>query len=127
MHLGLLSGSGLLTGLPKHPGEVIRQRGSSPKLLVLNTALMGAHLTNHGVRGIELGYWRRGSQEVDYVAARRGGLPLAFDVELGPRGTSSGFSAFERLNPGARRLVVGGRGIDLEEFLSEPSSHWLSR
>jgi hypothetical protein len=79
------------------------------------------------VRGIELGYWRRGSQEVDYVAVRRGGLPLAFDVELGPRGTSSGFSAFERLNPGARSLVVGGRGIDLEEFLSERSSHWLSR
>lgn len=153
-YLELLSGSGLLTGLPKHAGDVIRQRGSSPKLLVLNTALIGAssglsftaaradaqlwarlaetavgaHLANDRVRGIELGYWRKGSQQVAYVASRRGGgPPLGFDVELGPRPTSSGFSAFEHLNPGARRLVVGGRGIDLEEFLSEPVSHWLSR
>ena len=152
-YLDLLSGSGLLTGLPKHAGDVIRQRGSSPKLLVLNTALLGAssglsfevaradprlwtrlaetavgaHLAHHGVRGVELGYWRAGSQEVDYVVARRGGAPLAFDLALGPRSSSSGFAAFARLNPDARRLVVGARGIDLEEFLSEPASHWLSR
>jgi uncharacterized protein len=152
-YLDLLSGSGLLTGLPKHAGEVIRQRGSSPKLLVLNTALIGAssglsfeaaradarlwtrlaetavgaHLANHGVRGVELGYWRMSSQEVDYVVARRGAPPLAFDLELGPRSSSSGFSAFALLNPEARQLVVGAGGIDLEEFLSEPASHWLSR
>jgi uncharacterized protein len=152
-YLELLAGSGLLTGIPKHAGEVIRQRGSSPKLLVLNTALIGAssglsfaaaradaqlwarlagtavgaHLANDRVRGIELGYWRKGSQEVAYVASRRGAAPLGFDVELRPSATSSGFAAFERLNPGARRLVVGGRGIALEEFLSEPASHWLSR
>lgn len=152
-YLDLLSGSGLLTGLPKHAGDVIRQRGSSPKLLILNTALLGAssglsfkaaqadahlwarlaetavgaHLANHGLRGVELGYWRAGSQEVDYVVARHGEPPLAFDLELGPRSSSSGFSAFARLHPDARRLVVGARGIDLEEFLSEPASHWLSR
>ena len=35
-------GAGLLTGLQKYAGEAVRQRGSSPKLQVLNTALMTA-------------------------------------------------------------------------------------
>ena len=152
-YVDLLSASGLLTGLPKFAGEVVRQRGSSPKLLILNTALIGAssglsfaaaradgalwarlaetavgaHLANGRGRGVELGYWRQGHLEVDYVAASRAGAPLVFDVERRPAATSAAFSAFERRNPGARRLVIGGRGIDLEEFLSEPAMHWLSR
>ena len=35
-------GAGLLTGLAKFSGRAVRQRGSSPKLQVLNTALMSA-------------------------------------------------------------------------------------
>ena len=61
------------------------------------------------------------------MAASRAGAPLVFDVERRPAATSAAFSAFERHNPGARRLVIGGRGIDLEEFLSEPAMHWLTR
>jgi predicted AAA+ superfamily ATPase len=41
-YLELLSGAGMLTGLPKFSGARVRQRGSSPKLLALNTALMTA-------------------------------------------------------------------------------------
>lgn len=41
-YLNLLGGAGLLTGLPKYAGQRFRQRASSPKLLVLNTALMTA-------------------------------------------------------------------------------------
>ena len=41
-YLELLAGAGLLTGLPKYSGNVIRRRGSSPKLQVLNTALATA-------------------------------------------------------------------------------------
>lgn len=152
-YLDLLAGSGLLAGLPKYSGDVVRQRGSSPKLLVLNSALIGAssglsfaaaradpglwtrlaetaigaHLANDRMRGFELGYWRKGGQQVDFVAARPGAAPLAFDVEVGPRLSSSGFSAFALRNPGARQLVIGRRGIDLEEFLAEPATHWLSR
>lgn len=125
----------------------------SKKLLVLNTALIsassglsfdaaradaalwarlaetavGAHLANGRGRSTALGYWREGHHEVDYVAASRGRAPLVFDVELRPPGVSSAFSAFERRHPGARRLVVGGRGIGLQEFLAEPATHWLSR
>ena len=34
--------AGMLTGLSKYAGQVVRQRASSPKLQVLNTALMTA-------------------------------------------------------------------------------------
>src|SRR4029453_10597525 len=38
----LLHAAGLLVGLPKYAGQQVRQRGSSRKLQVLNTALMTA-------------------------------------------------------------------------------------
>ncbi len=41
-YLELLAGAGMLTGLQKYAGRAVRQRGSSPKLQVLNTALMTA-------------------------------------------------------------------------------------
>ena len=41
-YLELLGGAGLLTGLAKFSGRAVRQKGSSPKLQVLNTALMSA-------------------------------------------------------------------------------------
>ena len=39
-YLDLLAGAGMVRGLPKFAGDVARSRGSSPKLQVLNTALM---------------------------------------------------------------------------------------
>jgi len=39
-YLDLLAGAGMVCGLPKYAGDVARSRGSSPKLQVLNTALM---------------------------------------------------------------------------------------
>jgi predicted AAA+ superfamily ATPase len=41
-YLQLLEGAGMVCGLQKYAGQVVRQRGSSPKLQVFNTALMGA-------------------------------------------------------------------------------------
>lgn len=41
-YLRLLSAAGLVTGVEKFSGARVRQHGSSPKLLVLNTALMTA-------------------------------------------------------------------------------------
>jgi uncharacterized protein len=41
-YLELLAGAGMLTGLQKYEGRAVRQRGSSPKLQVLNTAFMTA-------------------------------------------------------------------------------------
>ena len=52
-YLELLSGAGLLTGLNKYSTQLIRQKGSSPKLHVMNTALM----TAQKVVAIAENYW----------------------------------------------------------------------
>lgn len=41
-YLELLEGAGMACGLQKYSGQALRQRASSPKLQVFNTALMGA-------------------------------------------------------------------------------------
>lgn len=47
-YLHLLEGAGMVCGLQKFSGQSVRQRGSSPKLQVFNTALMGAIATTEG-------------------------------------------------------------------------------
>ena len=47
-YLQLLEGAGMACGLQKFAGQVVRQRGSSPKLQVYNTALMGAIAMTEG-------------------------------------------------------------------------------
>jgi len=153
-YLDLLGGAGLLVGLPKYSGRAVRQRGSSPKLQVLNTALMsaqsghsfeeahadrewwgrlvetavGAHLANAAAGGLcEISYWRDGNREVDFVA-RAGRSLAAIEVKsTKSRGSLPGMEAFAAAFRPTRRLLVGGDGIALEEFLSRPVEHWLGR
>lgn len=147
-YLQLLEGAGLVAGLQKFSGSRVRQRGSSPKLLVLNTALMsalsglavdearmdrnvwgrlvgsavGAHLVNAGV---EVFYWRERGLEVDYVV-RRARTVVAFEVKSGwSKGTHPGLDAFKRVFPSVRALLIGPGGIPLEEFLERPVADWL--
>ena len=47
-YLHLLEGAGMVCGLQKYAGQAVRQRGSSPKLQVFNTALMGAIAATEG-------------------------------------------------------------------------------
>lgn len=151
-YLDLLAGAGMVTGLPKFAGQRVRQRASSPKLQVLNTALIGAqcslsfsearqdrdfwgrmiestvgaHLANSIVgTTMELFYWRERGKEVDFVL-RRGEQVVAIEVKSG-RGREAfpGMSAFDRAFAPQRKLLVGGQGVSLEEFLLTPVSHWL--
>ena len=149
-YLDLLSGAGLLTGLPKYASRPHR-RGSSPKLNVLNTALMtagsgygfaearadrtfwgrivesaaGAHLCNTATPDMGVYYWRDGPYEVDFVL-NRGPHLVAIEVKSGPQRTSPrGLAVFEeRFNP-ERTLIVGEGGIPLNEFLAAPAARWL--
>ena len=151
-YLELLSGAGMLTGLQKFAGQAVRQRGSSPKLQVLNTALMtaqsglshdeartdrefrgrlvesavGAHLANAAAGGeCELFYWRERSQEVDFVV-RVGRAVMAIEVKSGRAPDAfPGLGAFAQAFTPKRTLLVGGDGISLEEFLTRPVQHWL--
>jgi predicted AAA+ superfamily ATPase len=152
-YLELLSGAGMLVGLPKYAGTATRQRGSSPKLQVLNNALMnaqgertleearddasawgrvvesavGAHLANAAaMRDCELFYWREGAREVDFVV-KSGRRVLAIEVKSGARRDSlAGLGAFLREFPKARPLVVGTGGVEIEDFLARPVAEWIA-
>jgi predicted AAA+ superfamily ATPase len=151
-YLELLAGAGMLTGLQKYAGQSVRQRGSSPKLQVLNTALMtaqsglspedarsdrefrgrlvesaaGAHLANAAAGGIcELFYWREQNEEVDFVV-RAGRSVVAIEIKSGRAPQAfSGLTAFAEAFKPKRTLLVGADGIPLDEFLTRPVEHWL--
>ncbi|QAA75926.1 MAG: ATPase [Candidatus Bipolaricaulis sibiricus] len=152
-YLDLLAGAGMVTGLPKYSGSVVRQRGSIPKLQAYNTALLtapsglspeeaqadrefwghlvesavGAHLVNAGAAGTcAVHYWRQGNREVDFVV-QIGRQLLAIEVKAGRRRDAlPGMGLFLKEYPQARPLLVGGDGIPLERFLSQDVSSWAS-
>lgn len=151
-YLNLLSQAGMVRGLPKFSGDSARSRASSPKLQVLNTALIsattgrsfeeamgdheywwhlvesavGAHLANaEATDGFELSYWRENNREVDFVV-RLGRRVTAIEVKSGRISRPlSGIAAFKKAFHTDRSLLVGGDGIALETFLSKLVLHWL--
>ncbi|MYI76135.1 MAG: ATP-binding protein [Acidobacteria bacterium] len=151
-YLDLLSSAGLVTGLQKYSGGVVRRRASSPKLQVLNTALItaqsgttlgqarrdgafwgrlvesavGAHLANAAASGdCEVYYWRERSREVDFVV-RSGDHLAAIEVKSGRTSSAlPGIAAFGAAFHPTRKLLVGGDGIDIQTFLRTPVSTWL--
>lgn len=148
--LTLLSHAGLLTGLHKYAGQLVRSRQSPPKFMVHNTALMsamgshsfdearadrshwgrvfesavGAHLINTADSDTSVHYWRDGDDEVDFVIERRGRL-TAIEVKSRPDSTRHrGLDEFHRRHPHVRRLQVGGEEMPLGEFLRRPAMEW---
>jgi predicted AAA+ superfamily ATPase len=152
-YLELLKGAGMVTGLSKYAHGLVRQRGSSPKLQVLNTALMsaqggktfetvrgeaddwgryvescvGAHLVNTSAgTALEVTYWRERNHEVDFVL-QRGSKCVAIEVKSGRRRTSfPGMAAFAKHFSPDKKLLVGAQGIPLEEFLGKPAEFWFN-
>jgi len=153
-YLDLLSDAGMVTGLQKYAGDKARQRGSSPKLQVLNTALMtaqsglsplevdrkpafkcrlvesaiGAYLANAAMaKKCELYYWRENNREVDFIV-KTDRLVTAIEVKSGSHSEKlPGLEAFSAAFHPQRKLLVGGDGIPVEGFLSKPISHWISQ
>ena len=151
-YLDLLAGAGIVGGLQKYSGDAARSRGSIPKLQVFNTALMtapsglsllearadaalwgrlvessvGAHLANAAAAGeCELFYWLERNREVDFVL-RNGRRTVAVEVKSGRAPQAlPGIAAFDAAFGTDRTLLVGGDGIAVEDFLSQPVSHWL--
>lgn len=151
-YLNLLAGAGMVTGLQKYSGSTVRRRGSSPKLQVLNTALMtaplglsmdeaqsdrafwgrlvesavGAHLANAQSAGTcKVFYWREGNHEVDFVV-QAGRSLTAIEVKSGrARGILTGMDAFSTAFKPTRKLLVGSGGIPIGEFLAKPVLHWV--
>ena len=110
-YLDLLAGAGMVCGLQKFAGDEARSRGSSPKLQVLNMALMtassgltlaearadrefwgrlvesavGAHLANAAAGGdCAVYYWRERNEEVDFIV-KAGRRVTAIEVKRAAR------------------------------------------
>jgi uncharacterized protein len=143
-YLELLGGAGLLRNIQKFSARE-RQRGSIPKLQVLNnglatamagssfartrrnpdrwgrlvTSAIGAHLAGAVMTGQidDVYYWRERNRDVDFVL-RLGDRTVAVEVKAGDRKLcQSGLAAFDRTFQPVRSLVVGAGGAPVEEFL----------
>ena len=151
-YLQLLEGAGLLTGLQKFANQEVRQRGSSPKFAVFNTALMsaqsnktfkeaqtdhafwgrlvesmvGAHILN-SIRGtqIKLFYWREGDQKVDFVL-QHGDHLTAIEVKSGSNQINrSGMDLFVKQFTPNRVLLIGNKGLPVADFLQAPITDFI--
>lgn len=141
-YLQLLSDAGLLAGIEKYSGEIVRKRASIPKFQVFNNALLsaqdvmsfneirlqpkewgryvesavGAHLLNNvATENIKLYYWRENNLEVDYVL-EKGTKKIAIEVKSGVKYVNSGMSVFAEKYKPDKTYLVGTGGIDLETF-----------
>ncbi|MGI6100264.1 MAG: ATP-binding protein [Lentisphaerae bacterium] len=143
-YLRLLESAFLVSGLEQYSAGQIRKRGSSPKLVFWNNALIhamsgrtrrttfgdgawmgrivenaiGAQLLNR-LQGAEwsVTYWRDGNKEVDFVV-RRGSRLWGIEIKSGRPGKLSGMEAFRRRYPKAGAWLIGAEGIALETFFA---------
>jgi len=150
-YLRLLETAFLVSGLQLYTKGEVRKRGSSPKLVLWNNALVsagarpsfaeaqadgawwgrlvenavGAHLLNH-LQGApwSVTYWRDGTAEVDYVVSR-GARTWAIEVKSGRGGRVSGLSAFRARYPKSSSWIVGTGGIPLEEYFEGSPERWF--
>ena len=143
-YLHLLDECGLLCGLQKYAEDNARRYNSIPKYQVYNSALrsvycdesfdeviedpklwgryvesaIGAHLVSQaGIVGYKVYYWRERNEEVDYILVRNR-KKVAIEVKTGRRTTNKGLTTFASLYKPHRSIVVGSGGLSVEEFLT---------
>jgi len=142
-YLHLLDTAGLLSGLEKYSHGKVRQKGSSPKFQVHNTALLsatqpetfssiyadparwgqwvescvGAHLLNACLKNqFTLHYWKHVNDEIDFVLSD-GGKTIGIEVTTAFKHRKSGISAFLKTHHPDKVLTVGPEGISWQEFI----------
>lgn len=148
-YLSLLKSAGLLCGLEKFSGDIIRTRSSKPKFQVFNNALIsaqseltkdmakndhklwgrlvesaiGMHLLNKTyTENFNLYYWNENSNEVDFVI-EKGNKIIGIEVKSGKDSTNNGMAIFESKFHPTALYTVGTNGIPIEDFLrSNPSN-----
>jgi hypothetical protein len=142
-YLELLAAAGMLTGLQKYSSGRIKQRSSSPKFQVLNTALIGAqfgasfreakrdhefwghlvesavgaHLINESINsGMEIFYWRERNREVDFVLKKDKKI-IALEIKSGKKETAlPGIEELSKKYDTHKKLLLGKGGLEFKEF-----------
>ena len=139
----LLSHAGLMSGLRKYDAKILKERGSSPRLLVHDTSLMvvasgedrarlledsdrRGHLVETAVgtyllarskmEHFSVNWWRDGSAEVDFVVTQ-GRKRTAIEVKSGRVKSLKGLGEFVQRCPGTYALVIGSDEFPVEDFL----------
>ncbi len=142
-YLHLLDNAGLLSGIEKFYVEKVRQKASSPKLMVQNTALMtaiddksmeqnrqqterwgrlvesavGSHLLNFSKQGYyKLYYWRDSRNEVDFILEKQDKF-IALEVKSGISKKMTGLNTFKKRFDPHKIYLIGKAGIPWEDFI----------
>lgn len=142
-YLNLLSNAGLLTGLEKYSIKKIRQRASSPKFQIHNTAFIsaqtneslkqilsqpikwgriiestvGAHLVNYSqTENFNLYYWRHNNYEIDFVLSLDDKI-IGLEIKSGGAHKISGMNEFSKMINPQKILLIGDKGLPWQEFL----------
>jgi len=151
-YLELLTVAGLVGGLQKFSLDPLRQRMSSPKLQVFNSALhtaqshlsfkgmqrdrgvwrnlieatIGAHLINASLGNkLEVFYWKEENYEIDFVIRKREKI-ITIMINPFKKGVRpGGIEIFSELYSPDQNLIIGEGGISLEEFLLTPVTAWV--
>jgi hypothetical protein len=150
-YLKLMESAFLISGLELYSKGQQRKRGSSPKLIIWNNALInavglrneeqcmedavwrgrlvenavGAHLLQSlHAPNASITYWRKGEIEVDFVV-EAGNQTVAVEVKSGRAGKMTGLAAFKKLYPHSRAVMIGGNGIPLDEFFADDGAGFL--
>lgn len=151
-YLELLSGSGLLAGIQKISTDPVRQKASSPKLQVLNTALataqghlffestkqnrqlwqtltecaIGAHVIN-SCFGTKMGiyYWKDNNRSVDFIIRKDDEL-IVIEINSTKKGKNNqGIEVFKQKYQPRSTFFIGEDGIPVEEFLLTPLKDFM--
>ncbi len=141
-YLRLLDAAMLLKPLERYSGNRLRQKISSPKLIILNNALInaqgqrkfkdtrknaalwgrlvenaaGASLVNNNIgKGFGIFYWRERSDEIDFVVDAGAGKVAGIEIKTGSEAvkTLDAGRAFLKKYPDARVIVATPDGGDI--------------
>ncbi len=141
-YLKLLDAAMLLKPLEKYSGSRLRQKVSSPKLILLNNALInassqrkfeetrkdsilwgrlvenavGASLINNNVgKSVEISYWRERDHEIDFVVKLGSGKVTGIEVKSGASvgETRTNQRAFAKKYPKSKVITASPGGGDI--------------
>ena len=152
-YLKLLESAFLASGLESYRSGKAGKRGSSPKLILWNNALVsaqrslsfsqmkqdgsawgrlvenavGGHLLNRlNLPSDQVFYWRADQdKEVDFIV-KTPEKTWALEVKSGRKNKASGLEFFLKKNPKSKALIIGTGGMELEEFFKSDPNQLLA-
>lgn len=142
-YLNLLDNAGMLKGLEKYFLGIIKQKSSSPKFQVHNTALIssqsnesfkeiknsppkwgrmiesaiGSHLLNNSLpNNYKVYYWREGDYEVDFVITK-GNKTIALEIKSNVAKNLKGTNHFVNKFSPSKTILIDESNFSWKEFL----------